>query len=137
MTSTVTIGGGAAPATIFDRFRAKALDLDRSKFASLDGATLVGIEGNTIRIGADAAFHVERLRSRQPELEALATKLFGKATRITVEIAVGDARREQVGQRASDDLQLVVVQMVQQEGRRLRRRRRAARRHIGAKFEQV
>ena len=89
------LGGGAAPATIFDRFRAKALDLDRSKFASLDGATLVGIEGNTIRIGADAAFHVERLRSRQPELEALATKLFGKATRITVEIAVGDARREQ------------------------------------------
>jgi len=90
-----TIGGGAPPATIFDRFRTKALELDRSKFASLDGATLVGIEGNTIRIGADAAFHVERLRGRQPELEALATKLFGKATRITVEIAVGDARREQ------------------------------------------
>ena len=90
-----TIGGGAPPATIFDRFKAKALELDRSKFASLDGTTLVAIEGNVIRIGADAAFHVERLRARQPDLEALATQLFGKPTKITVEIAAETAAREQ------------------------------------------
>ena len=90
-----TIGGGAPPATIFDRFKAKALELDRSKFASLDGTTLVAIEGNVIRIGADAAFHVERLRARQPDLEALATQLFGKPTKITVEIATATAAREQ------------------------------------------
>ncbi|MCR9096578.1 MAG: DNA polymerase III subunit gamma/tau [bacterium] len=90
-----TIGGGAPPATIFDRFKTKALELDRSKFASLDGTTLVGIEGNVIRIGADAAFHVERLRARQPDLEALATRLFGKPTKITVEIATANAAREQ------------------------------------------
>ena len=90
-----TIGGGAPPATIFDRFKTKALELDRSKFASLDGTTLVAIEGNVIRIGADAAFHVERLRARQPDLEALATQLFGKPTKITVEIATATAAREQ------------------------------------------
>lgn len=48
-----------------------------------------------IRIGADAAFHVERLRARQPDLEALATQLFGKPTKITVEIAAATAAREQ------------------------------------------
>ncbi len=90
-----SIGGGAPPATIFDRFKTKALELDRSKFASLDGTTLVGIEGNVIRIGADAAFHVERLRARQPDLEAFATQLFGKPTKITVEIAQAPAHREQ------------------------------------------
>ena len=90
-----TIGGGAPPDSIFDRFKAKALELDRSKFASLDGTTLVGIEGNVIRIGADASFHVERLRARQPDLESLATQLFGKPTKITVEIASANAAREQ------------------------------------------
>ncbi len=82
-----TIGGGAEPAALFDRFRAKALDVDRSRFASLDGTSLVAIEGNTIRIGAPAAFHAERLRQRIDALEALATDLFGQPTRITVEVA--------------------------------------------------
>jgi hypothetical protein len=90
-----TIGGGAPPATLFDRFRTKALETDRSRFASLDGTTLVGIEGNTIRIGAPAAFHAERLRQRIAELEGLATELFGQPTRITVEIAAARAAREE------------------------------------------
>jgi len=82
-----TIGGGAEPAVLFDRFREKALDADRSRYASLDGTSLVAIEGNTIRIGAPAAFHAERLRQRVDDLEALATNLFGQTTRITVEVA--------------------------------------------------
>ncbi len=90
-----TIGGGAPPAAIFDRFRAKALDTDRSRFASLDGTRLVAIEGNTIRIGAPAAFHVERLRQRVDDLERLASDLFGRPTRITVEIAQVDTAREE------------------------------------------
>jgi chromosomal replication initiation ATPase DnaA len=61
--------------------------VDRSRFASLDGTSLVAIEGNTIRIGAPAAFHAERLRQRIDALEALATDLFGQPTRITVEVA--------------------------------------------------
>ena len=89
-----SIGGGAPPATIFDRFRAKALETDRAKFASLDGTTLVGIEGNTIRIGAPAAFHVERLRQRADDLEQLASRLFGKPVKITVEIATARTERE-------------------------------------------
>ena len=48
-----------------------------------------------IRIGADAAFHVERLRARQPDLESFATQLFGKPTKISIEIAAADAAREQ------------------------------------------
>jgi len=89
-----SIGGGAPPATIFDRFRAKALEVDRAKFASLDGTTLVGIEANTIRIGAPAAFHVERLRQRADDLEQLASGLFGKPVKISVEIATARTERE-------------------------------------------
>ena len=94
------IGGGAPPAAIFDRFRATALEKDRSHFASLDGTTLVGIEGNTIRIGAPAAFHVERLRQRSDDLEQHASALFGRPTKISIEIASGGgARTETKGSR--------------------------------------
>lgn len=93
--SKPAIGGGAPPATIFDRFRAKALDVDRSRFASLDGTTLVAIEGNTIRIGAPAAFHVERLRQRIEDMEQLAERLFGQVVKITVEIAAAKTAREE------------------------------------------
>jgi DNA polymerase-3 subunit gamma/tau len=94
------IGGGAPPAAIFDRFRATALAKDRSHFASLDGTTLVGIEGNTIRIGAPAAFHVERLRQRSDDLEQHASALFGRPTKISIEIASGGgARTETKGSR--------------------------------------
>ncbi len=94
------IGGGAPPAAIFDRFRATALEKDRSHFASLDGTTLVGIEGNTIRIGAPAAFHVERLRQRSDDLEQHASALFGRPTKISIEIASGGgARAETKGSR--------------------------------------
>lgn len=55
----------------------------------------MGIEGNTIRIGAPAAFHVERLRQRIEELEGLASALFDQPTRITVEIAAARAAREE------------------------------------------
>lgn len=95
-----SIGGGAPPAAIFDRFRATALEKDRSHFASLDGTTLVGIEGNTIRIGAPAAFHVERLRQRSDDLEQHASALFGRPTKISIEIASGGgARTETKGSR--------------------------------------
>ena len=93
-----TIGGGAEPAALFDRFRQKALDTDRARFASLEGSSLVAIEGNTIRIGAPAAFHVERLRQRIADLETLAAKLFGRPTRITVEIAAPSAQRVESNQ---------------------------------------
>jgi DNA polymerase-3 subunit gamma/tau len=80
------IGGGARPEAVFDRFRAKMLERDRARFASLDGARLITIEGNTIRLGAPAAFHVERLRQRLEELEGLASEFFGQTTRISVEV---------------------------------------------------
>jgi DNA polymerase-3 subunit gamma/tau len=93
--TTTSLGGGAPPAAIFDRFRTRALEQDRARFASLDGTSLVGIEGDTIRIGAPAAFHVERLRQRQSDLEAVARDLFGRSVRIVIELAV-DPRVEEV-----------------------------------------
>lgn len=81
-----TLGGGASPETIFDRLRSRALERDRPRHASLESASLVAIEGDTIRIGAPATFHVERLQALVPDLEALAAELFGRPARIRVEL---------------------------------------------------
>jgi hypothetical protein len=69
---------------LFDRLRAKALETDRARFASLDVARLESIRGNTIEIGVPGSFHAERIRTRIDELEGLACDLFGQPTRITV-----------------------------------------------------
>ena len=105
------LGGGAPAAAIFDRFRSRALEQDRARFASLDGTSLVGIEGDTIRIGAPAAFHVERLRQRQSDLEAVARDLFGRSVRVVIELAadprveeVSSASREQSRKRRQEAL---------------------------------
>jgi DNA polymerase-3 subunit gamma/tau len=93
-----TIGGGAAAEVLFDRFREKALDTDRARFASLEGTSLIAIEGNTIRVGAPSAFHTERLRQRVSELEELATKLFSQPTKVTVEVSSARTAREEGSQ---------------------------------------
>ncbi len=81
------LGGGAAPELLFDRLRAKALEQDRARFASLDSASLVSIEGHTITLGVDGRFHADRLRERVRELEALATRLFDRPTTIRIDVA--------------------------------------------------
>jgi hypothetical protein len=105
------LGGGAPPATLFDRLRAKALDFDRSRYASLEAAELLSIEGHTIALVVGATFHVERLRSRITDLEAIAAELFGQPVKITVELnATGGASeessetREQARKRRQDAL---------------------------------
>lgn len=86
--------GGDAPAQArFDRLRTKALELDRSRFASLESAELIDIEGRKIRLRVPAAFHAERLRARRDELAKLAEQLFGQPTRIEVEIQPPQADR--------------------------------------------
>lgn len=80
-----TLGGGASPEALFDRFRGKALESDRSLFASLEAAKLLSIEGNNIVLGAEVAFHAERLTTRIPDLENFASDLFGQPVRVTVE----------------------------------------------------
>ncbi len=89
------LGGGAPPAAIFDRLRAKAVEMDRSKFASLDTAELVGIRGNTITLGVKNRFHADRLRDRSADLQALASQLFGQPTRVNVQILEGQNPREE------------------------------------------
>ena len=88
------LGGGAPPEALFDRFRAKALESDRGRFASLEAAELLSIEGNTIALGVGASFHVERLRARAADLEAFAADLFGQPVKITVEITSAPGQQQ-------------------------------------------
>jgi hypothetical protein len=90
-----TLGGGAPPETIFDRFRAKALETDRARFASLETARLEAIRGNTLEILVPGTFHAERLQTRIGELEALASDLFGQPARITVGLHDAGTTREE------------------------------------------
>jgi DNA polymerase-3 subunit gamma/tau len=89
------LGGGASPEAIFDRFRAKALETDRSRYASLEGTELISIKGNTIALGVSAPFHLERLRSRIADLEVFAGNLLGQPTRITVEISTARSLQDE------------------------------------------
>jgi DNA polymerase-3 subunit gamma/tau len=88
------LGGGAPPSAVFDRFRSKALEADRSRYAALEGAELLSIKGNAIELEVAAAFHAERLRARITDLEAFATKFFGQPTRITVEVRAARSPQE-------------------------------------------
>ena len=92
------LGGGASPEAIFDRLRAKALDADRSRYASLEGTELVSIKGNTIALAVTAPFHAERLRARIDDLEAFAGKLLGQPIRITVEILTARSHQEETSE---------------------------------------
>jgi DNA polymerase-3 subunit gamma/tau len=92
------LGGGASPEAIFDRLRAKALDADRSRYASLEGTELISIKGNTIALGVTAPFHAERLRARIDDLEAFAAELLGQQTRITVEILTARSHQEETSE---------------------------------------
>ena len=92
------LGGGASPEAIFDRLRAKALDADRSRYASLEGTELISIKGNTIALGVTAPFHAERLRARIDDLEAFAGKLLGQPTRISVEILTARSHQEETSE---------------------------------------
>jgi hypothetical protein len=92
------LGGGAPPEAIFDRLRTKALETDRARFASLEGAELVSARGDAIELAVPAAFHAERLRARLPELEALAGELFGRPLRISVEVNGARAGRNETSE---------------------------------------
>lgn len=92
------LGGGASPEAIFDRLRAKALEADRSRYASLEGTELISIKGNTIELGVSAPFHAERLRDRISDLEAFAGNLLGQPTRITVEVHTARSRQEETSE---------------------------------------
>ena len=89
------LGGGAPPQALFDRLRARALESDRGRFASLEVAEVLSIEGNKIALVAQAAFHVERLRSRLSDLEAFATELFGLPVEITVDIQHAPSQQQE------------------------------------------
>ena len=92
------LGGGASPEAIFDRLRAKALEADRSRYASLEGTVLLSIKGDTIELGVSAPFHAERLQARIDDLEAFAGNLLGQPTRITVEVCATRCHQEETSE---------------------------------------
>jgi len=92
--SSPGLGGGAPPEVLFDRLRAKALETDRARFASLDVASLIELRGQTLGLGVPGAFHAERLLARRAEIEALGERLFGRPIRVTVEMHEAKTARE-------------------------------------------
>jgi len=80
------MGLGSSSAALFDRLRAKALEVDRARHASLEHAEFTSAIGSCLRISVATGFHVERVRSRVPELETLAQELFGHPMRIQVDL---------------------------------------------------
>jgi hypothetical protein len=91
--TTDRLGGGASPEAIFDRLRTKALEKDRARFAILEGARILSLEGDMIELGVAAAFHAERLRTNIADLEALGREIFDRPIRIRVEVNGSGAGR--------------------------------------------
>jgi len=87
--------GPATPARIFDRLRARALEQDRARHASLEHAECVALLGDRMRLRVATAFHAERVRARTAELEAIAQPLFGRAIRIEVEQEAAKTQAEE------------------------------------------
>jgi hypothetical protein len=85
----------APPAVLFDRLRAKALELDRARHASLEHAECLAVEGNLMRLSVATSFHVERVRARGSELEVIATGLLGRVMRIQVELQAVKTQAEE------------------------------------------
>lgn len=93
--ATADFGAGATPEMLFERLRARALETDRARFASLDVARLISLRGETLEIGVPGSFHADRLRARQSEIEALATDLFGQPLRIAITAQETQASQDQ------------------------------------------
>jgi hypothetical protein len=89
----------ATPALLFERLRARALEVDRARHASLEHAECIGIEGQRMRILVATSFHTERVRSRCAELEAMATALFGRPMRLQVDLRPATQAAESADQR--------------------------------------
>ncbi len=85
----------APPGVLFDRLRAKALELDRARHASLEHAECLAVEGNLMRLSVATSFHAERVRARGSELEVIATGLLGRVMRIQVELQTVKTQAEE------------------------------------------
>ena len=82
--------GGAALAdaplaTVFDRLRALARSEQPGLFAALDGASLRARSEDELTVRVPERFAARRLREKQAQLDALATRFAGRPTRVRVE----------------------------------------------------
>ncbi len=90
-----TSAKSAPPSALFDRLRAKALELDRARYASLEHAECLAVAGDLLRLSVATSFHAERVRARGSDLERIAKDLFGRAIRIEVELQTVKTQAEE------------------------------------------
>jgi len=92
-------GGDAPDAVIFDRLRSFAQEQNRSAYASLDSARLLGRGPGKLKIGAEGPFHFRRLDDRRSDLGAVCSQLFDtpvevELSEITAQPKTGDKKPE-------------------------------------------
>ena len=92
---TTTSAKSAPASALFDRLRAKALELDRARYASLEHAECLAVAGDLLRLSVATSFHAERVRARGSDLERIAKNLFGRAIRIEVELQAVKTQAEE------------------------------------------
>ena len=92
---TITSARRAPPSALFDRLRAKALELDRARYASLEHAECLAVAGDRMRLSVATGFHAERVRARGSDLERIAKDLFGRPIRIEVELQAVKTQAEE------------------------------------------
>ena len=85
----------APPSALFDRLRAKALELDRARYASLEHAECLAVADDRMRLSVATGFHAERVRARGSDLERIAKDLFGRPIRIEVELQAVKTQAEE------------------------------------------
>jgi len=76
---------GAPLETVLDRLRAFARDEQPGLFAALDGSELRERGEDFLRIFVPERFAMRRLKEKQGELDALATRFAGRPTRVALE----------------------------------------------------
>jgi DNA polymerase III subunit gamma/tau len=82
-----TPDASAPQGAVLDRLRAFARAAQPGIFAALDGAELIERGEGQLRIRVPESFAARRLRERQSDVDALAARFFGCATRVVIEDA--------------------------------------------------
>jgi DNA polymerase-3 subunit gamma/tau len=78
------LGPDAPLAVVFDRLRVLARREDRALAGALDGGELVELSNERLCLALPNAFAARRLERRAPDLERLASRLFGRPVRVVV-----------------------------------------------------
>ncbi|MDH3521552.1 MAG: hypothetical protein OEM49_13955, partial [Myxococcales bacterium] len=93
---------GAPLPVVFDRLRAFTREESPAIYAALEGGKLLACSEGALGISVPEAFAAERLREKAAALEALATRFFGRATAVRVELVPDAAAQASEAARRPD-----------------------------------